>query len=277
LVLLVYLLSLKVFHDRQKATLSALIVASNPTLSWLSSKGMSEPLFSTMLVLTMLFLTQGEPSSKRMLLVGFLSSLAFSAKIAGLWLFLYIPAFILLKKGGIRPLLSFFAPIVAILLPYPKYTLDTILGLRWLLSPPGVETSLLPHSIPNVVIGYGLLLGYCIPLLCPFLARIARKPSPNASNVPFYYALTYCLFITPYYVWDPFRDVSLSASNLARYAVPVFPLIAIYADHPLKGKKGWVITALCIIAGIALSIYLVHYADVHAVGTSWEEFLNRLR
>ena len=271
---LTYWLSLRIFKDRSRALLSALVVASNPALIWLGGRGMSEPLFTAMLVLTIIFLIKEDASPKRMFLVGVLSCLTLASKVAGLWLFAFIPVLIFLRKGSVKSILAFFGSVIVVLLLYRDYALGIPLGLGWLLHPPSVDSSLLPTSIPNIVVGYGILFAYCIPLLCPFLRSFLKRPNPRSSEgVVFYYALSFLLFMTPYYIWDPFREVSLAGSNFARYTVAAVPLVAIFSDFSRKGKMAMLVAAVCVAIGTVLGLYLVCYGNIHARAALWDAFL----
>jgi 4-amino-4-deoxy-L-arabinose transferase-like glycosyltransferase len=77
---LICLFSLNFYNDNKRATLSALVVVSNPLMVWLSSKHMTETLFTLMLVATFYFITRKDLSLTHALLAGFFSTLAYLTK-----------------------------------------------------------------------------------------------------------------------------------------------------------------------------------------------------
>ncbi|MCP8316818.1 MAG: glycosyltransferase family 39 protein [archaeon] len=289
---LVYLFSLNLYNDDKRALLSALILISNPLMIWLSSKQMTEALFTLMLTETFYLIARENLSLKQAFLGGFFSLLAYFTKYPGLLLIL----FMILSLAWIkRPklLMAFLMPISFLAFywtynslqfgtPFPseEYSLSMAQGLM------NINLKLALDIVFKIMLGLTLLLAYLMPTLILPIKSLRKKISYSTlSNLPFFkrsivlFIPFYSLFHIGYYILISLvSQIAWSADHVARYLLPIVPLIVLFANFPFK-KRSWRIAFAIIIMGIGiiLGYYLIIYSNVKAQASiPWDDFLSQL-
>lgn len=179
-----------------------------------------------------------------------------------------------LRKAKISVLVAYGSPAFLLLLHRAYLSLE-LMEIGRVTRAYGVDLNILPFTLANVVVGYGILMGYCAPLLIRSGEEL--KPSYSKGVLPVV-LIFYCVFMTAIYVWDPFREVSQSPSNLARYLAPVTPLMVIHIKPPKNLTQYLLAIGVSCTFGSALGLYLVYHSNLHGPGPiSWEHFIAQLQ
>ncbi|MCP8322249.1 MAG: glycosyltransferase family 39 protein [archaeon] len=289
--ILIYLFSLNLYNDDKRALLSALILMSNPLMIWLSSKHMTETLFTLMLTATFYLIARENLSLKQAFLGGFFSLLAYLTKYPGLLLISFIIlSLVWIKRPKI--LLAFLMPISFLAFywtynnlqfgtPFPseEYSLSMVQGLM------NINLKLVLDMIFKIMLGLALLLAYLIPTLILPIKSLRKKIYSTLSNLPYFKRLIvffipfYSLFHIGYYVLlSSVSQIAWSADHVARYLLPIVPLIVLFANFPFKNRSWRIAFAIIIMGiGIILGYYLIIYSNVKAQAPiPWDDFLVQL-
>ncbi|MGQ9469466.1 MAG: ArnT family glycosyltransferase [Nitrososphaerales archaeon] len=266
---LIYFFSLKLYNDDKRAFLSALILISNPLMIWLSSKHMTEIIFTLMLTATFYLIARKDLSLKQVFLGGLFSLLAYFTKYPGLLLILFITlSFVWAKRPKL--LLAFLMPTSFLAFywaynslqfgtPFPseEYSLSIVLSLM------NIDLKLALDIVFKIMLGLALLLAYLIPSLIQPIKSLRKKISYSTlSNLPYFKKLIvffipfYSLFHIGYYVLISLANqIAWSADHVARYLLPILPLIVLFANFPSKSRSkrialGIIIMGIGIILGM---------------------------
>jgi len=286
-ILFTYKLSKEVFEDEGKAILGSWLVACNPLLIWLSARHMTETLFTSMLVLTMLLLCRKSRSMGLSLSTGFSSLLAYLSRYAGILLFPYVAGAYLVKRRSLKAILPFSLSVVLLILYWifnmmtfgvplttEFYSFSFLQGQAGFLST-FPSSQLLGNILSKSIVGCALLLGYSLP----FFRSVKIGSLSDRGKLILCFALLYSLIHVGYYVILSINNGSAwSADHLGRYLLPVTPVFLVLLTSPSSNRRiNLMLLALSMIVGISLGLYLAHYSSHHSENpVSWSDFLQRL-
>lgn len=289
-IIVTLLLSLKIFDEKERAILTALLVAFNPFIIWLSAKNMTETVFSLFLILVMWCFSREEISTKQSFSAGLFSFLAYLTRYSGILLFPFVTIMLLIRKMEKRVVCGYLSSLFLLVsfwmlnkvylgtyFPTETYSftfINPILTLRF---------SIVQSILLKIIVGLGLLLGYSAPFFIRPLLNVFSKKQDTFSNNSKRFILPFLIFYsfihTGYfillslgsgYVW--------SSDHFARYLIPIFPLVALFAQLPFEKKHlNLLVLMLSFILGASCGLYLIGYSDLHSLEpVTWGEFLKKL-
>ena len=284
-VITTYYLSLNQFGSQTRGLLASILVAANPLLIWLSAKHMTENLFALLLVLVFLSVSRKELKYRDTLLAGIFSFLAYLCRYPGLLLFPIVTIWLISKRVGLRNLLMYLTPLAFMagywtlnwsvfgrFLTTETYSFGTLLAksgtisLHW-------NISLLANMSYKVVAALALVFGYSLIFIFPQLKKI------HVTNPIVLFAIVYTAIHLGYYtILSLSWSFAWSIDHVARYLVPIFPIVASLSDFPSRNQRiGYALVFVSCLVGIIMGFYLTSYASLHSqVPISWDDFIKSL-
>jgi 4-amino-4-deoxy-L-arabinose transferase-like glycosyltransferase len=280
-VTLTYYLSRKQFGSQTRGFLASTLVACNPLLIWLSAKHMTENLFALFLVLTFLLIIGEDVTYRQAFFAGTFSFLAYLCRYPGLLLFPVITIWLIQKKARSRVFLAYLFPLTFVMMYWAvnwfvfrrpltteTYSFGTLLAKSGTINL-SLTLPLLGNMAYKVTAAFILVFGYAAILLLPE----ARKM--KLDNPLILFTIAYIVVHLGYYtVLSLSWSFAWSIDHVARYLVPISPLVmSLSSFTPRTQRFKYVLLLLCF-AGIVMGLYLTNYSNMHSqVPISWEEFI----
>ena len=293
LTILVYYFSLNLFNNKRRAIITAFFVISNPLMVWLSPKHMTETLFALMLLATFYFVARNDLSLKQAFIGGLFAVFVYLTKYPGLLIIPFIIISFLWIKKKPRFILAFLLPAFLLILywmynnilfgtPFPseEYSISFVQGLM------NVNLQLSFEIIFKILLGLGLLFAYLLPIVIQSIETWKRKISYSTfSNLSYnkkiiiLFIIIYSFIHMGYFILISLSSqIAWSADHLARYLLPIIPLILLFVDFPIKSEgKKTILLIIVMSIGIFMGYYMILYSNVLSQAPLlWEDFLAQL-
>ena len=286
-IFLTYRFSVEIFRNERKAILAAWLMACNPLLIWLSARHMTETVFTCILILTMLLASKSSSSISLPLSTGLSSLLAYLSRYPGILLFPYISGLYIIQRKPLKVLLAFFLSIILLMAYWNANTLIfgealttesysfSFLQVSWGSFIPEQNPKLLWNLLTKSTVAFAMFVGYSLPFF--WQTRIRELPKRGKIVIPF--ILFYGLFNVGYYLVQSLGSgLATSADHLARWLMPITPLVLIFAGLP--ANRRWINLLsifFCTVAGISLGLYISYYSSHFSMTPIvWDEFIRSL-
>ncbi len=227
---------------------AALLTASNPVLLFLAGKTLTEPLFTALMLLFVLFVVKSRDHAWMLIPAGIAASLAIQARYTGIVL-IPLAAILMVKEWRLKENLPYIiagaVAFVAFLAPMLwfnyQYTGDPVgLVRQFFSSQVKVDASYfgLPDKIPSHILGAWVpsniftllfLLGAASPFLIATLWAYKTRLLSKGVFEPLLFAVGFAAVLDAY---------ALLNFALLRYVAVVAPLLTVVAGQWLADKEG---------------------------------------
>lgn len=294
-----YDLSLKLSGDRKRAAIAVFLLISNPVIIWLSTRHMTDTLFTLLTLLVFWSLLRGNLTPRYAFLAGVFSILAYLARYPGLLLFPFIALALALTSRSTRLTSAYLASLI-LLVPY--WLMNAYLfggffptesySLSFVQPRLDVPASLVLEVGGKILVGLGPIFINTLLFIPPFLIMAIReRRRGESSNVAgyapgflrhawlliFVYIVYFSIFQAGYFTLVSFTwGFSVSADHLTRWiGGAVMPLIVQLVRPPSRHNKlNLLLIAVSVIVGIAVGYYLTNYSNLYShIPVSWTDFL----
>ncbi|MFQ5762698.1 MAG: glycosyltransferase family 39 protein [Candidatus Bathyarchaeia archaeon] len=294
-----YDLSLRLSGDRNRAAISVFLLASNPVIIWLSTRHMTDTLFTLLTLLVFWSLLRKNLTARYAFLGGVFSILAYLARYPGLVIFPFITVALALTSRSKRVTAAYLASLV-LLIPYWLVNFYLFGGffptesysLSFVQPRLEVPVSLILEVGGKILVGLGPIFLNTVLFIPPFLIMAVRgRGRGRFSNATehttgflrhawlliFVYVVYFSVFQAGYFTLVSFTwGFSVSADHLTRWiGGAVMPLIVLLVRPPSRHKKlNLLLILVSVIVGIAVGYYLTNYNNLYShIPVSWDDFL----
>ena len=276
---LTYLLA-KRFLDDELSFYLALMASLNPMFIWTSSHALTEPLFTSLALSSILLALKGS-----FLTAGLVGGLAYLCRYPAIILLATMTPYLWResRRGVLLYLLGFMGVVLCWLsitytltggvLQTESYSLGSLGPL------PRLSLNALFVISSKVLIGLTILL---VPLM-PLIPFISPKEKFRVPGLIWWFIALWCALHLGYYTYQSLnvywaRGLAVASERVARWLSPMMPLaLLIVFSHVNRKRMFKVGVVLSLMISVALGLYLVDYTNrVGGFEPSWEGFLEKL-